>query len=60
MNSKYNRATAYLKSQLKAEDKHYEIVEDTYEYDNGLMLIVYKDAAHEIENYHICINIDEF
>lgn len=60
MNDKYNRAAAYLKNILNADDKHYEIVEDSYEYDNGLLLIVYEDAAHEIEKYHVCINVDEF
>ena len=40
--------------------KNYEIVEDTYEYDNGIRLIVYEDADCEIENYHICIEDKEY
>ena len=38
--------------------EYYEIVEDSYEYENGLMLIVYKDKEHKIEDYHICIDLD--
>jgi len=37
---------------------HYEIVEDNYEYENGLLLIVYYDEKHEYEVSHICIDLD--
>ncbi|MGN1327399.1 MAG: hypothetical protein ACI4VQ_04945 [Clostridia bacterium] len=37
--------------------KNYEIVEDSYEYENGLMLIIYEDKKHEIELEHICIEV---
>lgn len=35
-----------------------EIVEDSYEFENGLLLIVYEDKEHEIEKEHICIDLD--
>lgn len=38
--------------------KYIEIVEDSYEYDNGLMLIAYEDEKHEVELEHICIDLD--
>lgn len=56
--TKYKKAENYLKSFLMDGEQHYEIVEDTYEYENGLMLIVYQDEAHEIESRHICVDID--
>lgn len=43
--------------------KYFEIVEDSYEYKNGLMLIAYEDEKHEVELEHTCIdldNLDEF
>lgn len=60
MSDSYTKAYDYLES--IAKDRHesfYEIVEDSYEYDNGLLLIVYSDSKHENEKYHICIDIDE-
>lgn len=56
-------AEAYLKSQ--ATSKYYTIVEDTYEYDNGLLLIEYASEAamlaHEDgELRHVCVNIDDY
>lgn len=56
----YSKAYQYLVSLLSLKDKHYEITEDTYEYNNGLILIIYEDEAHEIEREHICVDIDSF
>ena len=54
----YSIAYKYLEEYAKEENaKYYEIVEDSYEFDYGLMLIVYDDKEHEFENYHICIDI---
>lgn len=51
------------------DGKYYEIVEDTYEYPNGLILIVYdydtngEDVPENLDNVpeidHICINLDD-
>lgn len=38
--------------------KYFEIVEDGYEYENGLVLIAYEDEKHEVEQEHICIDLD--
>ncbi len=49
----------YLEDIAKQNNiKHYEIVEDTYEYENGLCLIEYADEKHEEEIGHICIDLD--
>ena len=40
------------------EYKYTEIVEDSYEYKNGLILIAYADEKHEVELEHICIDLD--
>ena len=49
----------YLENIAKSNnEKYYEIVEDTYEYPNGLMLITYNDEKHEDEKEHICIDLD--
>lgn len=57
---KYKLAYQYLESIVKEENiKYYDIVEDSYdyEYEYGLLLIVYNDEDCEDENYHICIDI---
>ena len=55
---KYKLAYQYLETIAKEKKiKFYEIVEDSYEYEYGLLLIVYNDENHEDENYHICIDI---
>ena len=40
-------------------EKYYEIVEDTYEYKNGMILIIYFDKEKTQEKEHICINLEE-
>ena len=45
-------------------EKYVTCVEDTYEYENGLMLIVYESKKAmqgytDGEKYHICINVDD-
>lgn len=55
----YTKGKEYLERIAKSNgEKYYEIVEDTYEYPNGLMLITYNDEAHEDEKDHICIDLD--
>lgn len=57
--SNYARGKDYLENIAKSNnEKYYEIVEDTYEYPNGLMLITYNDEKHEDEKEHICIDLD--
>ena len=56
---KHDAAVAYLKKEA-GKSKFYEIVEDSHEYDNGLLLIVYLDEKYEHEDWHICVNVDEF
>ena len=50
----------YLLNCLKKEDMYYEIVEDSYEYHNGIILIIYYDKNHEYEREHICVDVDNF
>lgn len=57
-NKKYEIAKKQLKAMLSPNDKYYEIIEDSYEYKNGLLLIIYDDKEHEHEKTHYCINID--
>lgn len=40
--------------------EYWTIVEDSYEYENGLTLIIYKDESENVELEHICVNVDEF
>lgn len=57
---KYKLAYQYLETIVKEENiKYYDIVEDSYdyEYEYGLLLIIYNDEDCEDENYHICIDI---
>ena len=57
--SNYAKGKDYLENIAKSNnEKYYEIVEDTYEYPNGLMLITYNDEKHEDEKEHICIDLD--
>ena len=56
----YEIGKKLLEKIVKAQHiEHYEIVEDSYEYEYGLMLIVYNDEKHEEEVYHICIDLEE-
>lgn len=56
----YTKANDFLKELVrKQNEKYYEIVECSHDFDNGLMLIAYDDTNHNYEKYHICINIDE-
>lgn len=49
----------YFETIIKQNNiKYYEIVEDTYEYDNGLCLIEYADKECEEEIGHTCIDLD--
>lgn len=61
-NTSYDKAYAYLKRAAEKDLTHppYEIVEDTYKFENGLLLIVYKDSEHKEEDWHMCVNIDDF
>lgn len=54
----YALAEQTLKSYLTDDDLYYEIVEDSYEYKHGLILIIYYDDKHEYEKEHYCIDID--
>lgn len=59
-NKKYEQGVKYLKGIANmCMMKHYEIVEDTYEYENGLCLIEYEDESHNEEVDHYCINLDK-
>jgi len=58
-NVAYLRAYEYLR-QYAGNEEYYEIVEDSMEYENGLMLIVYFDEAHESEKYHFCVDISQY
>lgn len=50
----------YLKELAQDEGyEFYDIVEDTYEYPNGLCLISYTDASQEEEIEHYCVEIRE-
>lgn len=56
----YELGKKILEKIVKAQNiQYYEIVEDSYEYDEGLMLIVYNDEKHEEEVYHICIDLND-
>lgn len=54
----YALAEQVLRSFLTDDDLYYEIVEDSYEYTNGLILIIYYDDKHEYEKKHFCVDID--
>ena len=45
----YDIAYEYLDEYGKSEDNYYEITEDNYEYDNGLMIILYDISPEEVE-----------
>ena len=54
----YDKAYKYLEEYAEEENAvYYEIVEDSYEYEHGLMLIVYSDKEHEDEEFHLCIDV---
>lgn len=58
MELNFNNAYKYLEQYAKENNAEYfEIVEDSYEYEHGLMLIVYHDKDREDEDYHICIDV---
>lgn len=55
------KAELFLKNLAKEQNaKFYEIVEDSYEYDNGLLLIIYTDSEHKQEISHYCVNVENF
>lgn len=57
----YNKAEEFLKNKvIETNEKYYEIVEDTYEYENGLTLITYYDENHEHEKDFVCVNVENF
>lgn len=66
--SSYKNANTFLKNKAKENNwNFYSIIEDSYEYDNGLLLIGYEDEESMLcknnnvkELGHICINIDNF
>ena len=51
----YRLANDYLTE--NAEYADYELVEDSYEYDDGYMIVYYADEAHEDEIGHTCIDL---
>ncbi|MBQ7673584.1 MAG: hypothetical protein IJT36_03545 [Alphaproteobacteria bacterium] len=58
-----NNSLEYLTNGILNDEensKYFEIVEDTYEYEDGLCLILYFDAECKKEAWHICVNVDEF
>ena len=58
MELNYGKAYEYLKQYAKENNaKYFEIVEDNYEYEYGLLLIVYHDKKCEHEDYHICVDV---
>ena len=61
----YEKGSKYLESIV--DSKWYTIIEDSYEYEYGLLLIVYnsEDAMRGLsdvdgELYHICINLEDY
>ena len=52
----YRLANDYLTE--NAEYADYELVEDSYEYDDGYMIVYYADEAHEDEIGHTCIDLE--
>ena len=53
-------ATNYLKKYAEENNiQHYEIVEDSNEYKNGLLFLEYLNKEHENEVEHFCINLDD-
>lgn len=54
------RGIKYLQDRAKDMGAQFwEIAEDSYEVENGLMLIIYSDEAHQHEISHTCINLDK-
>lgn len=63
MEEAYEKARKYLES--IATSQYYDIVEDSYEYDNGLILIEYDsqaalDGNEDGEINHTCVNVEDF
>lgn len=57
----YEKGYNYLKKTAEKNGaRFYEIVEDNYEYDYGLTLIVYMDRQHTDELYHECIDLNDY
>lgn len=64
----YTQAVNHLKQKAKENGwEYYDIVEDDYTFDNGLLLIGYadEDSLHcrvsiPIELGHICVNVNDF
>ena len=60
MEFNYDRAYKYLEKYAREHNvKYFEIVEDNYEYENGLLLIAYYDEECEYEDFHVCIDVSE-
>lgn len=60
LKAKYKKAFKTLKEYARFHKvEHYEIAEDTYEYENGAIVIFYSDKEHEHEISHYCINVDD-
>lgn len=50
----------HLREVAKSNNEEcYEIVEDTYEYENGLLLIAYCDEDYECEKYILSIDLEK-
>lgn len=58
-NFQYESAYKYLVTIAEQNnEKYFEIVEDTYKVENGLLLIVYSDVEHTQEVYNVLIDVD--
>lgn len=58
-NFQYESAYKYLVARAEQNnEKYFEIVEDTYKVENGLLLIVYSDVERTQELYNVLIDVD--
>ena len=39
---------------------YFDLVEDSYEYDNGLLFIIYNDKERTYEREHVCFDLDNY
>lgn len=61
LKEKYEKAEKYFKDIIQKNNiKYYDIVEDTYKFENGLILIVYEDKEHQYEKDIFCVDVNEF
>lgn len=61
MELNYDKAHEYLEKYAKKNGaEHFEIVEESYEYEHGLVLIVYHDKEHQYEDYSVCIDVRQY